>query len=46
MLDEIRQEGIRIWADLVHLCPHTEEQVVFGLLHRAAVRHLKKNGTI
>lgn len=42
MLDEVGQEGIRIWANLKYLCPHTEEEVVFGTLHRAAVTHLQR----
>lgn len=43
VLDEVGQEGIRIWANLIYLCPHTEEQVVSGTLHRAAVTHLQEN---
>lgn len=42
VLDEVRQEAVRIWANLVYLCPHTEEEVVFGTLRRAAVTHLKR----
>ena len=41
MSDEVGQEGIVIWADLVDLCRHIEEQVVLGSLHRAAATHLE-----
>ena len=41
MLDEVRQEIIRIWANLIYICPHAEKQVVFGTLHRTAVTYLE-----
>ncbi len=41
MLDEVGQEGIRIWGNIIYLCPHTEEEVVFWTLHRVLLTHLE-----
>jgi len=43
MLDEVGQEHIWVWANLIHLCPDTEKKVVFGTFDRAAVTHLDKD---